>query len=181
MMPQLARRSKMQTKQLELLNQQIEAKSTRMWNLALRNKWQEMKNIKNYQSEYDRNGNHLANNTLTHNHQRGASPRNKWSARSLWRKGLRLYAFKQINIKKYLVLRYFKHIDFNNAFMHKQPTYDEMVHETITHPTDKIGLPDRMATILRNTPQLTRFDDDSFLNLNEEQGKITQERMNSHP
>ena len=48
---------------------------------------------------------------------------------------------------------------------HKKPTYGEMVKESITNPTDKIGLPDRMATHLRNDPRLTSFDDDEFLNL----------------
>ena len=48
---------------------------------------------------------------------------------------------------------------------HKKPTYDEVVKESITNPTDKIGLPDRMATQLRNTPQLTRYDDESLLDL----------------
>ena len=64
-------------------------------------------------------------------------------------------------------------MDFNKALMNKQPTCDELVYETITHPTDKIGLPDRMATILRNTPQLTRFDDDSFLDLTRSRTKST--------
>ena len=50
-------------------------------------------------------------------------------------------------------------INFNKAIMHRVPTYDEIIKETITHPTDKIHLPDRMATRLRNLPQLTRFDD----------------------
>jgi hypothetical protein len=68
-------------------------------------------------------------------------------------------------------------MDFNKAAMHKKPTHDEMVYETTTHPTDEIALPDRMATMLRNNQQLTSFDDDSFLNLNEEQDKITKERI----
>ena len=50
-------------------------------------------------------------------------------------------------------------INFNKAIMHRVPTYDEIIKETITHPTDKIQLPDRMATRLRNLPQLTRFDE----------------------
>ena len=45
-----------------------------------------------------------------------------------------------------------------------------MVRDTITHPTDKIELPNRMATQLRNTPQLTRFDDnEASLDLEAEQ------------
>ncbi len=51
---------------------------------------------------------------------------------------------------------------------HKKPTYDDMFIESITHPTDKIGLPDRQATQLRNTPQLTRYDDESFIDLSKD-------------
>ena len=43
-------------------------------------------------------------------------------------------------------------IAFQKAMMHRVPTYEELVYDTITHPTDKIALPDRMATQLRNTP-----------------------------
>ena len=60
-------------------------------------------------------------------------------------------------------------MNFNKAVMHKVPTYDELVRDTILDPKDKIALPNRMATQLRNTPQLTRFDDDASLNLNDEQ------------
>jgi hypothetical protein len=58
------------------------------------------------------------------------------------------------------------HLD--KSAYHKKPTYDEMVIESITHPTDKIALPDRQATQLRNTPQLTRYDDESFTDLNKD-------------
>jgi hypothetical protein len=68
-------------------------------------------------------------------------------------------------------------MDLNKAIMHNKPTYDELVRDTITLPTDKIELPDRVATQIRNTPQLLRFDDDALLNLNEEQEKITKERI----
>ena len=60
---------------------------------------------------------------------------------------------------------------------HKKPTYDEMVKESITNPTDKIALPDREATQLRNTPQLTRFDDESFLDLNTDNQQIMIEQL----
>ena len=50
---------------------------------------------------------------------------------------------------------------FNKAVMHKVPTYDELVRDTITDPKDRIALPNRMATQLRNTPQRTRFDEDT--------------------
>ncbi len=60
---------------------------------------------------------------------------------------------------------------------HKKPTYDEMVKESITNPTDKIGLPDRMATQLRNTPQLTRYDDESLLDLNSDNQHLIMEQL----
>ncbi len=60
---------------------------------------------------------------------------------------------------------------------HKKPTYDEMVKESITHPTDNIGLPDRQATQLRNTPQLTRYDDESFTDLNTDNQSILLEQL----
>ena len=60
---------------------------------------------------------------------------------------------------------------------HKKPTYDEMVKESITNPTDKIGLPDRQATQLRATPQLTRYDDESLLDLNSDNQQIIMEQL----
>ena len=49
---------------------------------------------------------------------------------------------------------------------HRKPTYDELIQEAIIHPTDIIKYPNRIATQLRNTPQLTRFDDEIFLDTN---------------
>jgi hypothetical protein len=57
--------------------------------------------------------------------------------------------------------------------MHYRPSYDELVKDTTTHPTDSITVPDIMATQLRNTIQLTRLDGDSLFNLSEEQEKMT--------
>jgi hypothetical protein len=53
-------------------------------------------------------------------------------------------------------------MNFNKAVMHRVPTYNELIRDTIIAPKDRIAVPDRMATQLRNTPQLTRFDDDRF-------------------
>ena len=61
---------------------------------------------------------------------------------------------------------------------HKKPTYEEMVKETITNPTDKIALPDRTATQLRNTPQLTRYDDERLLDLNSDNQHRIMEQLN---
>ena len=60
---------------------------------------------------------------------------------------------------------------------HRRPTYAEMVKESITNPTDKIALPDREATQLRNTPQLTRYDDESLLDLNSDNQHLIMEQL----
>jgi hypothetical protein len=49
---------------------------------------------------------------------------------------------------------------------HRKPTYDELIQEAVVHPTETIKYPNRIATQLRTTPQLTRFDDESFLDMN---------------
>ena len=49
---------------------------------------------------------------------------------------------------------------------HRKPTYDELIQEAIIHPTDIIKYPNRIATQLRNSPMLTRFDDEAFLDVN---------------
>ena len=48
------------------------------------------------------------------------------------------------------------------AEMRKRPTYETLVKDTILNPKDKIALPDRAATILRKTQQLTRYDEQNF-------------------
>ena len=67
-------------------------------------------------------------------------------------------------------------MSFNTTMMHKKPTYEELIRQS-RDPNDKIALPDRMATRLRNTPQMTKFDDDTHLNLADEQNKISTERL----
>jgi hypothetical protein len=49
---------------------------------------------------------------------------------------------------------------------HRKPTYEELIQEAIINPTEMIKYPNRIATQLRHTPQLTRFDDESFLDIN---------------
>jgi hypothetical protein len=62
--------------------------------------------------------------------------------------------------------------------MHRVPTYEEIVYEAIIHPTDKIALPDRQATFIRNLPQMTRFDEvDDPADLGKEQELIEEETM----
>jgi hypothetical protein len=62
----LARHSKMQMKQLQFMNEQIEARTARQQNITIRNQWTQAKTSKNYQTEYDRIRNHLENNLLPH-------------------------------------------------------------------------------------------------------------------
>ena len=58
------------------------------------------------------------------------------------------------------------------ADMKRRPTYETLVRDTILNPKDKINLPDREATLLRNTQQLSRCDDDDFLGLEKDNEKI---------
>jgi hypothetical protein len=68
-------------------------------------------------------------------------------------------------------------MNINKLEYHKRPTYAELVRDTITNPKDKIALPDRYATQLRNTPQMTRYDDESFLDLTQDNKTIMVEQM----
>lgn len=65
-----------------------------------------------------------------------------------------------------------KIINFNKMTMNKRPTYETLVKDTILEPKDRIALPNRQATILRNTQKLSQFDDPAFLDLEETQQKI---------
>ena len=64
---------------------------------------------------------------------------------------------------------------------HKRSTYDELVVQTLTNPTDVIALPNREATIIRSGPRLTRFDDEGFLNLDDENKKYKLKDLNNKP
>ena len=44
---------------------------------------------------------------------------------------------------------------------HRIPTYAELIQEAVIHPTETIKYPHRIATQLRTTLQLTRFDNES--------------------
>ena len=69
---------------------------------------------------------------------------------------------------------------FIKSQMHRMPTYDEILYDTVINPTARINLPDRRATQIRSTHQLTRFDEvDETPNLAAEQEKITKERLNN--
>ena len=58
------------------------------------------------------------------------------------------------------------------AELHKRPTYETLVRDAILEPKDKIALPDRAATILRKTQQLTRYDEADFLDLEKDNENI---------
>jgi uncharacterized protein (DUF111 family) len=60
----IAMHMRMQMNRLEGLNKDIEVKAARRANIDLRNKWQQAKTVKNYQTEYDRIRNHLNNSTM---------------------------------------------------------------------------------------------------------------------
>jgi uncharacterized protein (DUF111 family) len=62
----LAKHMNMQLNQLERMNKEMEVRSTRKANVDIRNKWQQAKNIKNYQSEYDRIRSHMSNSAVPH-------------------------------------------------------------------------------------------------------------------
>ena len=69
----------------------------------------------------------------------------------------------------------------NKAQMHKRPTYETLVKDTILEPKDRIALPDRAATILRKTQQLTRYDDAEFLDLEKDNEQPKQRNKHSMP
>ena len=56
--------------------------------------------------------------------------------------------------------------------LHRRPTYEVLVQDTVLNPKDKIGLPDREATILRKTQQLTKYDEVGFLDLEKDNENI---------
>ena len=67
-------------------------------------------------------------------------------------------------------------MNLNKAQMHKRPTYETLVKDTILEPKDKIALPDRAATILTKTKQLTRYDDAEFLDMEKDNEQIAKEK-----
>ena len=66
---------------------------------------------------------------------------------------------------------------FIKSQMHRMPTYDEVIYDAM-HSKERINLPDRRATQLRMSHQLTRFDEvDETPDLATEQNKIAKERF----
>ena len=60
----LAKHMRMQLEQLGAMNKEMEVRQARRSNIDIRNKWQQAKTVKNYQSEYDRIRGQLGNNSL---------------------------------------------------------------------------------------------------------------------
>ena len=60
--------------------------------------------------------------------------------------------------------------------LRQRPTYDEVIDYLDLHQ-EKIEYPDRRATFLRNSPQLTQFDNDSWIDLDEQERKIMEGQM----
>ena len=60
----LAKHMRMQLEQLGAKNKEMEVRQARRANIDIRNKWQQAKNVKNYQSEYDRIRGQLGNGAL---------------------------------------------------------------------------------------------------------------------
>ena len=79
--------SKLQLRQLNVLNKQIEARLTRTKSVALVNEWREKQNMRNYQSEYDRIRNELSNSAIPFQTQEGLKKRTN----ELEKMGVKIY------------------------------------------------------------------------------------------
>ena len=64
--------------------------------------------------------------------------------------------------------------------MHPRATYETLVEDTILNPEDKINLPNRAATQLRSTQQLSRWDDQDFLGLSKDNERIVREQIHQY-
>jgi len=61
--------------------------------------------------------------------------------------------------------------------MNPKATFESLVRDTILNPTDKINLPNREASQLRSTQQLSRWDDSEFLDLGKDSERIMKEKI----
>ena len=68
-------------------------------------------------------------------------------------------------------------LKLNKQQMHQRPTYETLVRDTVLNPKDKINLPNRQATLLKLTQKLQMFDDESFIDIDEENKRIAAQRM----
>ncbi len=60
--------------------------------------------------------------------------------------------------------------------MHESTTYETFVKGIILEPKDRIAVPDSLASILRRTHQLIRYDDAEFLHVEKDQHNIAKEQ-----
>ena len=60
--------------------------------------------------------------------------------------------------------------------LRKRPTYNEVVNY-LENEQPKIKYPDRRATFLRNSPYLSQFDGDSWIDLDEQEQDINKEKL----
>ena len=60
--------------------------------------------------------------------------------------------------------------------LRKRLSYDEMV-DYVENDKQKIKFPNRQATFLRNSPFLSQFDGESFIDLEQQENKMNRERL----
>ena len=66
-----------------------------------------------------------------------------------------------------------KFMQLQKTSMHVRPTYESLLNDSVLNPKDRIALPNRRATQLRNMQYLAQYDDPQFLDLDEQAKKIT--------
>ena len=64
----------------------------------------------------------------------------------------------------------------NHDGLRRRPTYDEVI-DYLENDQPKVKYPDRRATFLRNSPYMTQFDGDSWIDLEEQENNINKERL----
>ncbi len=60
--------------------------------------------------------------------------------------------------------------------LRKRPTYNQVV-DYLENEQPKIKYPNRTASFLRNSPYLSQFDGDSWIDLEEQESNITKEQL----
>ena len=68
-----------------------------------------------------------------------------------------------------------KKVNFNINGMKKRPSYNEVI-EDVVHPTDKIKLPNRTATFIARSNEMSRFLDSTAIDLEQDQENIILQR-----
>ena len=61
-------------------------------------------------------------------------------------------------------------------FLHKRPHFDELVNY-IEYKQPHLKYTNRIATFLRNSPYLSQFDGDSWIDLEEQENNILKEKL----